>query len=219
MSILDEIIQIPFPHDQYKRKVTKKKQITIHHSVSGNNDDSIYAVANYWKSDTPRVATPILIAKSGLIGQLYSTKYYGGHIGFDKGKKVYEHFNVPKKYLSRLAIGVELLSWGGLKKMGNDFYAAYGNKVNCEIAHIPEGYRGFEYFEKYSDEQIESLRKLILYWNKVYDIPLDYNDDIWDVNIRAITGVAGIYPHTAYRFGKSDAFPQIELIEMLKSLK
>ena len=217
MNVFDKIIQIPFPENQYRRKVTKKNQVTFHHSVSGNSDGSLYAVAKYWKSDIPRIATPILIAKSGKIGQLFSTKYYGGHIGFDKINPVYEHFGVPKKYLSRSAIGVELLGWGGLKKIDGDYYAAYGNKVDCEVVHVPGGYRGFEYFEKYSAEQIESLRELLLLWHDTHGIPLIYNDDIWDVNKRAVTGVPGLYPHTAYRFGKSDAYPDKELIDMLKS--
>ena len=218
MNVFDKIIQIPFPENQYRKKVTKKSQVTIHHSVSGNADGSLYAMGNYWKKDTKRVATPIGIAKSGLIGQYFSTKYYGGHIGFDTGTKVYEYFKVPKKYLSRLAVGVELLNWGGLKKVGMEYYACYGNKVNCDVVHYPEGYRGFKDFEKYSDEQIESLRLLLLLWHDTHGIPLIYNDDIWDVNKRAITGVPGIYPHTAYRFEKSDCHPQKELIEMLKSL-
>lgn len=219
-EFLNDIIQIEFPEDQYIKVETKKSQICVHHTVSGNSDNGAIAVARYWKSDQQRIATPILIAASGKIFQLYSTKYYGGHIGVDKDlSRTFKKYNLPKRDLSKISIGIELLSWGGLKNIGGELYAAYGNKVECPVVHYPEKYRGFEYFEKYTDAQIESLRKLILYWHEIYGIPIDYNEDIWDVTPRALRGDPGLYVHTSYRFEKSDCHPQKELIEMFKSLK
>jgi len=87
------------------------------------------------------------------------------------------------------------------------------------IVEYPNGYKGYFAFEKYTDEQIESLRKLLLYWGDIYNIPLDYNDDMWSINVKALSGQSGIWTHVSYRVDKSDCHPQPELIQMLKSLK
>jgi hypothetical protein len=57
-----------------------------------------------------------------------------------------------------------------------------------------------------------------LHWNKKYEIPLEYNDDIWDVTKRALSNEKGVFTHNSVRPDKADVFPQPELIEMLKSL-
>ncbi|MFW6226355.1 MAG: peptidase C14 caspase catalytic subunit P20, partial [bacterium] len=91
--------------------------------------------------------------------------------------------------------------------------------VDVPVVHYPNGYRGYYYYEKYTDDQIKTTGELLLYWNKTYDIPLDYNDNMWEVNDDALGGKRGIWSHTSYRNDKSDVHPQPELIEMLKTLK
>ena len=56
-----------------------------------------------------------------------------------------------------------------------------------------------------------------MFWNDRYNIPLEYNQDMWDVSINALKGAPGIWTHVSYRSDKSDCHPQPELIEMLQS--
>ena len=41
---------------------------------------------------------------------------------------------------------------------------------------------------------------------------------MWDISPNALSGINGIYTHVSYRSDKNDMSPQINLIEMLKTL-
>ncbi len=207
------IVQINFPESQFKKVITDKNQITLHHTVSGDNAQG---VADWWKSNPERVATCIIIEKSGVPFQCYSSQYYGYHLGVKAA--TFKKYNLEYKLLDMYSIGVELCSWGGLVKRGDKFYNAYAGEVKAKDV-IEMDYRGYKYFDKYSDAQINTLKELLIYWGKTYDIPLDYSEDMWEFNLDALKGVPGIYSHTSYREDKSDLYPDPRIIEMLKSLK
>lgn len=212
-DILDTIKQLPFPETEYFKAVYEKGQIVLHHTVS---DGSANAVADWWMSKPSRVGTPIVIDKKGVIHQLFSSRFYAGHVG-DVSDEM-KAFSLPYRSCSKNSIGVEIVNLGALTKKGDKLYNAYNREYTDAFVRYPELYRGYEYFAKYTDEQIESLRRLLIYWCNRYDIPTNYNPDIWDVNKNALNGTKGIYTHTSFRYDKSDLHPQAELITMLKSL-
>jgi N-acetyl-anhydromuramyl-L-alanine amidase AmpD len=213
---LSDIIQVDFPSNQYIRKQTNKKQLVLHHTVSGQGVDGDIA---WWRKTTQRIGTAIIIDWKGKIYQCFSSKYWAYHLGAGDAN------------LDKGSIGIEIDSWGGLVKHNRLWYPAkWDKKLKKNIANIslspvkniqkyPKGFRGFYAFEKYTDEQIEALRKLLVFFSKKYKIPLDYNEDMWDVSDKAMRGKEGIWTHVSYRKDKSDCHPQTELIEMLKSLK
>ncbi len=213
---LSSIVQLPFPQKQYVRAQYDKTQIILHHTVSGG---SAKAVALYWGSDKPRIATCMIIDKKGVPHQLFSSKYWGGHVG---GKtimrKEFQRFGLPYRNCSKTSIGVELVSWGGLNMIDGQLYNAYGGKFHGEHIYYPEGFRGYHYFDKYTQEQINTLKELLIYWNQRYNIPLNYNEDMWDVSEKALNNERGIWSHTSFRSGKSDLYPDPELINMLKNI-
>lgn len=226
---LSEIVQVNFPVDQYYREQTSKKQIVLHHTVSGQGVDGDI---NWWLQTTSRIATPIIIDYKGKIFQCFSTKYWAHHLGikqivFDSNNIK----NVNNTILNKQTIGVEIDSWGGLVRFGKYWYPAeYDSSKKKYVANrnfkpitnvqvYDKPFRGFYGFEKYTDEQIESVRKLLVYWHEVYNIPLKYNEDMWDVSKKALSGESGVWSHVSYRNDKSDCHPQNELIEMLKSLE
>lgn len=215
MSILDKIVQLDFRKDQYVRETTNKNQVVIHHTVSGDNAK---AVTRYWGSDKRRVATCIIISRDGTPYQLFSSRYWGYHLGVKA--KTFANYGIPYKKLDKYSIGVELTNWGGLKKIDGKFYNAYGGVVTTDIVEYPDGYRGFKYFQKYTDAQIQTLKELLIYWNGVYDIPLDYkgNDNEYDLSLDALNGASGVYSHTSFRSDKSDFHSQKEMLDMLKNL-
>ena len=61
--------------------------------------------------------------------------------------------------------------------------------------------------------------RLIIYLSNKYNIPLDYNENMWNVSHDALAGKSGIWTHVSYRQDKSDCHPQEELINALKKLK
>lgn len=215
---LSKIIQVDFPADQYYRQQTKKKQIVLHHTVSGQG---VSGDLNWWLQTSSRIATHIIVDWEGKIYQCYSSKYWGHHLGVKASNNV---------ALNKASIGVEIDSWGGLMRHNRHWYPAKWDKekkrfvANTNIAPIknvqvyPEGFRGFYGFEKYTNEQLLAIRKLLVYWKSRYDIPINYNKGMWNLNDDALKGKAGVWTHVSYRKDKSDCHPQPELISMLKSL-
>lgn len=215
---LNEIIVVDFPENQYVKESTDKKQIVLHHTVSGLGVDGDIS---WWRKTVERIGTAIIINWDGKIYQCFSSKYWAYHLGAGNSN------------LDKHSIGIEIDSWGGLIRYNRQWYPAKWdeklkqNVANLNIKPIPEhnvqiyenGYRGFYGFEKYTDAQIEAVRKLLIFWGEKYKIPLDYNDDMFFYSSKAINGKSGIWSHTSFRQDKSDVHPQPELIQMLKSLK
>lgn len=223
---LAKIETVPFEKDQYFQEIHPKKQIILHHTISG---EGVNGDISSWENDPKRVATCIIIDRGGIPWQLFSSKYWAGHLG------------AGNLILDKQSIGVEIDNWGwfipgdgtpkqfglnsdGTPKIVNTiigkFYAYYGNSVIAPMQYYPDSFRGYNYYEKYTDAQIQTLGELLLYWNKIYGIPLTYNQDMWGVSSNALSGKPGVWTHVSYRPypEKSDAHPQPQLIEMLKSI-
>lgn len=212
---LKDIIQVDFPNDQYIRKQTDKKQIILHHTVSGQGVEGDIA---WWRKTSQRIGTQIIIDWEGKMYQCYSSKYWGYHLGTGNSN------------LDKHSIGIEIDSWGGLVKHNKQWYPAkWDDRTKKYIANIshkpinnvqkyPDGFRGFYGYEKYTKKQIEAVGKLLVYWNEIYNIPLNYNSTMFDVSKEALMGKPGIWSHVSFRKDKSDCHPQPDLINMLKSL-
>ena len=226
---LSKIKTYPFPEKKYFKEVHKKEQLLLHHTVSGPGKEGDIAT---WIKHKYNVGTCIIVARDGTPWQLFSSKYWAYHIGAGDHDQ------------DRRSIGIEIDNWGGLKpgtgslKMyphshkylryfwrnpvltnTRKYYAHYGNAVDVPMEYYPEGYRGYNYFEKYTNAQIETVGELLLYWRDRYEIPLDYSNTMWDVSSRARAGSPGVWSHTSFRTDKSDVHPQPELIDMLKTIQ
>ena len=165
----------------------------------------------------------MIIDSQGIPYQLYGSQFWGHHLGI-RGSENY--------WRNRNSIGIELDAWGGLMKKDSKWHAAKWDKVKRQnlpnlnvtipsekIQFYPDSFRGYYAFERYTEAQIEILRHLLLYWGAKYEIPLDYNKDMWGISQKALQGEPGIWSHTSFRLDKSDAHPQPELIMMLKGLR
>lgn len=216
---LNEIISVNFPDNQYIKEQTNKKQIVLHHTVSGQGVNGDIA---WWRSTVDRVGTAIIVGWDGKIYQCFSSKYWAYHLGLKTSSN---------KSLNMGSIGIEIDAWGGLILKNRLWYPAKWDKnlkqniANTSVAPIKnvqvyeQGFRGYYGFEKYTNAQIEAVRQLLVFWNEKYKIPLDYNEDMWDISSKALAGQTGVWTHVSFRKDKSDCHPQSELIQMLKSLK
>ena len=224
---LSKIVSYPYPENKYFKDQFKKEQALLHHTVSGPN---ITGDVSTWINNKYRVGTCIIVARDGTPYQLFSSKYWAYHLGAGDHSQ------------DKRSIGIEIDNWGGLKTGGGlmsfrphhkhfhvlryprftnsqKFYTVYGNSVDVPIQYYPNGYRGFKYFEKYTNAQIQTVGELLLFWRDRYGIPLDYNQTMWDVSASAKQGTPGVWSHTSFRSDKSDVHPQPELIEMLKTIQ
>lgn len=226
MNILNKTSDIAvtdFLASQYVSEETNKIQIYLHHTAGNSNP---YNVFKDWESNKERIATCVTIGgipsrfdtfKDGQIVQGFSSKYWAYHLGLRES--TFHNFNLPYKSLDRISIGIEICNWGQLVRKDEKFYS-WTNKVvpDDQVVELAVPFRGFKYFQNYTDAQIVSVEKLLRYWGQRYNIPLTYHENIFDVNARALRGAPGVFTHNSVRYDKVDIYPHPKIIEMLKSL-
>jgi hypothetical protein len=202
------------PDNQYVKQETTKKQIYLHHTVGGPSGENTIDI---WERDAVKIGTSVCISRDGTIVQAFSSKYWAFHLGLKEG--VFEKHGLPYISLDKISLGIELCSYGPLKFEGGRYKTVYGQFIKDEeVTQLDKEFRGSKYWHKYTDAQIESTRKLLLFWGQKFNIPLAYDEKIWDVYTKALMGEPGVYSHVSVRYDKSDVFPQPELIAMLKTL-
>lgn len=218
-----KIKQVPLNKDEFFQEEHEKTQIVLHHTAGNSSGVS---TAKAWDADKRgRIATCVLISGKGAknttdgeIVQVFSSKYWAYHLGIKQ--EVFKAYKVPAKVLDKTSIGIEICNWGPLEKVGDKFYNYVDQEVKAEdVCVLDEPYKGFKYWHAYTDAQIESVRQLLLYWNELYNIPLDFDyAKMFSVSTDALKNVPGLYTHNSYRKDKTDIYPAPKMIEMLKSL-
>jgi len=211
---------INFPTSQYYQEEKTKSQIVLHHTVS--DPMSSIGDINYWMSDTARIATYVVINYDGTINKCFQSNQWAHHIGIktetlkNMGFKDYLTRNL---LLNKHSIGIEIDSWGGVTKKNGIFYNAYGKPLSNKLEVVEYDWRGYHYFQKYSNAQIDALAELLPILMKRHNI-INYGikDGNFDVRRDAISGKPGIYSHSSYRSDKSDIYPDDDLLKMINNL-
>jgi len=204
---------IYFPESRYIVDRTTKRQIVLHHTVSGGKDD-IAGDVRFWRYKGERnVATSFIISRTGKIFQLFNTNYWAYHLGLSTDYINNLDFEIESNVnLNSKSIGIEIDSWGGLLWGESDegegwFPTAMDVNGDTQIFEplknskplpeenvqeynekngYPKGYRGFEAFEKYTDSQIQAAMKLIKSLKEKFGkIDLNFKEDMWDINYNA----------------------------------
>ena len=110
------------------------------------------------------------------------------------------------------------------------FYTYVGTEAHpSQIVELSQAFRGFKFWHKYSDKQIESLKELILHVASKHGIDVrkglielikkEGEFKAFDkMDVAMCTNTKGMWSHTNVLRGKVDMFPQQELVEMLLSL-
>lgn len=200
--------------EQYIKQVIEKKQIFLHYTASG---PSAKGVIDYWNSNTPQIATAYVIdGDGGRIYECFNPDYWSYHLGV-KG---------TKGALDKISIGIETCAYGPLREKNGKFYAwpnDYGTvTIPAEkVFTLQRDFRGFTHFEKFDDDQIISLEKLLEFLIKKYNIQVQESfDHTWfDFDEEVINSrVPGIWSHTTVRHDKFDLYPDNRIIEMLNRL-
>lgn len=211
-----KIVQEKFPETQYYKVANDKKIIVLHHTVSGVG---VAGDINWWKQTPEKVGTPFIIARDGVITQIFDEKYWIHHLGIKATQLKQFGSTLSNDRLNQLSIGIEIDSWGGLVKRNGKWYNGVGGEIPaCDVQEYPKGYRGYYGFEKYTALQLIALKELLKLLCNKWKIKKDYFPEMFDFNAKAIKGYHGIWSHTSYRPDKSDVHPQNELIQLLKNL-
>ena len=219
-----KIKQVPMKESQYIKEVTEKKQIVLHHTAG--NSSGVGTIKMWDADDRGRIATCVTISGKGQskdtydgeICQAFSSKYWGYHLGLKRD--IFKAKGVPYKSLDPHAIGIEICSWGPLDKVNGKFYNYVDREVPADqVTELATPYKGYKYYHRYTDAQIESVKQLLTYWKNLYGIDITYREeDMWTISTRALQGEGGVFTHNSYRKDKSDIHPCPRMIAMLKSL-
>lgn len=195
---------------QYYLQDSIKKQICLHHTAGNGN---AYATKDWWNRSPEKVATHFIIGADGTTLLVMPFNAWAWHLG------------VGMSNLDMGCIGIEICSYGWLSKKGGYFYNAYGSIVPADkVATLSKPYKGFIYFEKYTDAQIKALENLLKFLIAEFKIPLNKADfhtesnGIFDYPVKAMAGQGGIFTHNSYLRDKIDIYPDDRILALLKSL-
>lgn len=173
----------------------------------------------------------------GVILQAIPDAYWGYHLGAVKSRAMH-----------RNSISIEICSAGFLEERNGKFYSWFGTEIHpSQVARLETTYKGKKYYHKYTPKQIQSTKALLLLLSDKHGIDLSQGiisslkakksgsygsmsvGQSWKNNHDSIKSfeysedlsygkTKGLLTHGQVRKDKSDVFPQIELIEMLKSI-
>jgi len=198
----------------YNYEKIEKKQIYLHHTAGGPSGEQVF---QYWESQANKVATCVAISNDGTIVQGFGSECWAYHLGL--GTKHFMSQGLPFLPLDRSSIGIEICNYGPLTQKGGKYYNYVGGEIKKDdVIELDKPYKGYKYWQNYTDAQIESVKELLLHWSTKYGIDLTYNEDIWEVSKRALKGEEGVFTHNSVRPDKADVYPHPKLIAMLKSL-
>jgi len=198
-----QIKKLPLKSDQYYPTAQKKTHIILHHTAGGSAASSVAG----WAATPEHIATPYIIDRDGTIYETYSPEFWAYHLGV-KGAT----------WLEKASIGIEICSYGQLTPNVAGELLTYTKKVIPKEKAAKVSFRGFEYYEAYTPEQITALKQLLPYLMDRFGIkPQADRKNFWEYR-DAKTLPPGIWSHTTVRKDKVDIFPQKEIVELVNSL-
>lgn len=218
-----EIDEYYLPKGEYIEGNYKNEYIILHHTAGGANPRS---VVDYWGRDSlGRVAAEFIVG-----GQNCNTgnaKYDGQIVrSFPEGCQAYHIGKSGSSYMNTHSVGIEMCNFGYVDK-GKTYTGA--TVIQEQTVSLSAPYKGYLFWHKYSDEQIKSVKNLLLYVSNRDNIDLHEGLYKWiknegpikafDFHIDAYNGnVKGLLTHTNIRKDKFDCCPQQNLVDMIMTL-
>jgi hypothetical protein len=201
----------------------KNDYIVLHHTAGGANPRSV--VDGWSKDSLGKVATEFVVG--GQNCKTGSVKYDGQIVrAFPEGCQGYHIGSSGSSYMNTHSVGIEICNFGYLKD-GKTYTGTLADQ--SQIITLDSPFRGFLDWHKYSDEQINAVRELLLYISNRDNIDLHEGLYRWineegvmkafDFHEDAYNGkVKGLLTHTNIRKDKFDCSPQPNLVDMIMSL-
>jgi len=230
--------------NEYSHGPCDPEYIFIHHTAGWHNP---YRTINHWNNDSRgRVGTEFVIGGQSIKGN--DDEFDGDIVKCIPDGAWAGHLGRTGSYdMHRNSVGIEVNNFGYLTKGGyrgevrgkrtwikgdpDKFYTYVGTVAHPnQVCDLGYEFKGYQYWHNYTDNQIESLRNLIMFISNRNDIDVsiglaewletekpadafEFKKDAWSGEVK------GILSHSNVRKGKSDMYPHPKLVEMLKSLK
>ena len=207
---------------EYLKGPISPKYIFLHHTAGWHNP---YNVISAWDKDKRGpIGTEFVIGGQSVLGndikndgvvvQAFPQDNWGYHLGA-----------VGSQSMHKNSIGIEVCNFGYLVN-GKTYTGSVAHE--SQIVTLKKSFRKFKTWHKYSDEQISSLKELLIFIGNRESIDIreglpklikDQGEKAFEYSADAFSGkVFGILSHTNVRKDKFDMFPQQELLDMLVSL-
>jgi N-acetyl-anhydromuramyl-L-alanine amidase AmpD len=207
----------------------KKERIVLHFTAGNIRSDMITLT-----TQDRHVSVPFVIARDGTIYQLFSSRFWSGHLGAGLGNEKGKN-NAQDK----ATIGIEISNYGFLlprdgnletiysrvkdQKTGNispvDIYCRQDQKAAYTQLDTP--FREQSFYPTYTPGQLDSLIILLRYLTKKYDIPRQFlSPDKRYTATKDVLSFKGIVSHVNYRpGGKWDIGPAFDWATVIEGVQ
>lgn len=173
-----DIIKFNLPDTEYYKEESTKDTIYLHHTAGNYRPD--WTISG-WERDRTKTGQRIRVSTSYVIGnrsidgrdnsfdgkiyEAFSPNYWSYHLGL-KSKN--------NTVLNKKSIGIEICNFGELKRSSSGEFFTYTNtKIGPDqVIELDTEFRSGKFFHKYTEAQIESVRKLIVELSKKFSIDI-----------------------------------------------
>lgn len=210
-------------------KIKTRKHIFLHHTSGWNNP---YDTIHDWETDSRgKIGAHYVIGGvniktgdnkyDGEIVKCIPDDYFAWHLGSTSTHGI--NFEMHKT-----SIGIEICNFGWLTQKNGKYYTYTGQEMPAKyVEDLGFKFRGYQYWHKFTDAQIDSLYNLLVMLGKKHSINLSKGlaarllkmtpNDAFEHSKDVLSGkITGILSHSNVRKDKWDVPPQRNLIEMLK---
>lgn len=201
------------------------KQRIVLHFTAGNLSGGMSALT----TQDRRVSTAFVLARDGTIYQLFSSKYWSGHIGAGIGNAGTNNAQ------DKATIGIEIINYGYLVEKNGNLETIYSrtpenpNRVDlfCPLTQteayqkLNTPFRAQKYYASYTPQQYDSLIILLRFLTKKYNIPRQFLDESKRfLPTEDVLTFKGIVSHVNYRTsGKWDIGPAFDWQQVIAGVQ
>ncbi len=217
---------------EYYEEIFEKIIFYIHHTAGSHRPDYViqgwnadsqlvqgvkkqYPIATAFVIGGASTRDPKDVAFDGLVYRCFDEKYWAHHLGTSYANN---------RVLNKISVAVEICNYGPLKKGTDGKYYTYVNTIVPEnmVVKYDKPFRGYLYYQAYTDKQIAALKELILEMKVKFPkielkTPL-LKPEGYELHDAAKNGVSGVFSHTNVLTTKFDMNPQKKLIDMLSEI-
>jgi hypothetical protein len=235
MDELDsELVELPYDTllmnpDQWHSGPNQPEYLFYHHTAGWHNP---YNVVKAWDSDSRgKIGTEWIIGGPSIRD---GSKRFDGQVVkcMPDGAWAY-HLGAVDRNMHINSIGIEVCNFGPLTPTGEGFKTYAGQWVDdSQIEDLGFTWRGYRYWHKYSDAQLESLYDLTHQIRDIYCIDINNGLKSWlnqqsdedkqkafdYVEDAKLGRIKGLLSHSNVRTDKLDMSPQKNLIQMINNL-
>jgi N-acetylmuramoyl-L-alanine amidase len=177
----------------FYKELVPKHRVVLHHTAGYLKGDiaTLTTMGNH-------VSVPFVIARDGTIYNLWASRYWSYHLG--------PGAQGGNTQMSKTSVAIELSNIGWLTRTGGKLVTYFGRSdVYCSpdetrfYTQIPP-YREKTYFATFTEEQYESVIRLLRYLTDTYAIPRVFLSatERYDV-LETVDSFRGITSHVNYR--------------------